>query len=321
MKTTFHSMICHASVEAVYQIISDTARWPDLFESCVRTEVLEKGDDYQLVRITARENEREMTWDTHRTFLPDVSGIDFYLPIPMPLLTDMQGRWRVVPLDGGGSLLFVERSFAVKEDVTGLVDGVTTPEEAVDFMMKFIERNGWKEMIAIKNLVEGQDRQEDELSFSFESSRLLPFPAADIYTLLADAANWSSLLPHCQAVDMLYDDASNQEFIMEVTTAYGSERIRSIRRCRRDVLTIEYFQPEPPSVMSRHGGRWALNSVSGGTEVVARHEFQLNPDACRHVFGDGDIASYKKRLHHALEKNSLTTIESCERRLAGRELQ
>ena len=73
--------------------------------------------------------------------------------------------------------------------------------------------------IAIKNLVEQKDQQEDELSFSFESSRILPFPAADVYTLLADAANWSSLLPHCQAVDMLYDDGSNQEFIamLEIT--------------------------------------------------------------------------------------------------------
>jgi len=312
-------MICHAPVEAIYQIISDTARWPDLFESCVSTEVLEKGDNYQLVRITAQDNGMEMTWDTHRTFLPDINGIDFYLPIPMPLLTDMQGRWRVVPLESGRSLLFVERSFVVKDDVTGLIDGVTTPEEAVDFMLNFIDRNGGKEMIAIKSLVEGKDQHEDELSFSFESSRVLPFPAADIYTLLADAANWSLLLPHCQAVDMLYDDGSNQEFIMEVRTAYGTERIRSIRRCRQDLLTIEYFQPEPPPVMSRHSGRWTLNSVPGGTEVFARHEFQIQPNACRDLFGEGDIASYKQRLHHALEKNSLTTIEACEHRLAGKE--
>jgi aromatase len=316
MKNTFHSIVCHAPVKAVYQIISDTAQWPDLFESCVSTEVLEKGDDYQLVRITAQENGREMTWDTYRTFLPEINGVDFYLPIPMPLLTDMQGHWRVVPLDSGGSLLFVERSFTVKEDVTGLVEGVTTSEEAVDFMLNFIERNGGKEMIAIKSIVEGKDQQENELSFSFESSRILPFPGVDIYNLLADAANWYSLLPHCQAVDMLYDDGSNQEFIMEVGTAYGSERIRSIRRCRRDVLTIEYFQPEPPSVMSRHSGRWTLNSVPGGTEVFARHEFQIEPNACRNLFGEGDIASYKQRLHDALDKNSLTTIAACQDYLA-----
>lgn len=319
MKNTFHLIVCNAPVKAVYQIISDTAQWPDLFESCVSTEVLEKGDDYQLVRITAQENGREMTWDTHRTFLPEINGVDFYLPIPMPLLTDMQGRWRVVPLDSGGSLLFVERSFTVKEDVTGLVEGVTTSEEAVDFMINFIERNGGKEMIAIKSIVEGKDHQEDELSFSFESSCVLPFPGGDIYTLLADAANWSSLLPHCQAVDMLYDDGSNQEFIMEVGTAYGNERIRSIRRCRQDVLTIEYFQPEPPSVMSRHSGRWKLNSVPGGTEVFAHHEFQIEPNACRNLFGEGDIAFYKQRLHDALEKNSLTTIVACQDYLAKKE--
>ncbi|MEG4207167.1 SRPBCC family protein [Microcoleus sp. Pol7_A1] len=319
MKNTFHSIVCHAPVKAVYQIISDTAQWPDLFESCVSTEVLEKGDAYQLVRITAQENGREMTWDTHRKFLPEINGVDFYLPVPMPLLTDMQGRWRVVPLDSGGSLLFVERSFTVKEDVTGLVEGVTTSEEAVDFMLNFIHRNGGKEMIAIKSIVEGKDHQEDELSFSFESSRVLPFPGVDIYNLLADAANWSSLLPHCQAVDMLYDDGSNQEFIMEVGTAYGNERIRSIRRCRRDVLTIEYFQPKPPPVMSRHSGRWTLNNVPGGTEVFARHEFQIEPNTCRNLFGEGDITSYKQRLHDALEKNSLATIAACQNYLAGKE--
>ncbi|MHC5609976.1 MAG: SRPBCC family protein [Nostoc sp.] len=319
MKTTFHSITCHSPVEAVYQIICDTAKWPELFEACIRTEVLEKAEDYQLVRITALENGKEMTWDTHRTFLPDVNGVDFYLPKPMLLLTDMRGSWRVVPLDGGGSMLFVERSFAVKDNVTGLIEGVTTPEEAVDFMMKFIQRNGSKEMSAIKSLVEGKNQQEDEFSVSFESNRVLLFPAADIYSLLADAANWPSLLPHCHAVEMLYDDGSNQEFIMEVGTAYGSERIRSIRRCRPDVLTIEYFQPEPPPIMSRHSGRWRLNSVPGGTEIFIRHEFRIEPNACRNLFGDGDLASYKQRIQHALDKNSMTTIESCGRFLSGRE--
>lgn len=317
MKTTSHSIACNAPAEAVYKIICDPCRWPEIFEACTKTEIVEKGDGYERVRITARENGREMTWDTHRTFLPDISGVDFYLPIPMPLLSNMEGRWLVVPLEGVGSLLFVERSFTVKEDVKGIIDGVNTPGEAVDFMMQLFERNVRKEILAIKALVEQKSQEDDQLSFGFESSRVLLFPPADIYTLLAGAANWPNLLPHCQAVDMLYDDGSNQEFMIQVGTAYGSERIRSIRRCRRDLLTIEYFQPEPPPVITRHSGRWMLNSISGGTEVFIRHEFRLNPDACRDVFGDGDIASYKERIRHALEKNSITTLDSCERYLAG----
>ena len=315
MKTIVHSIICHTLAQNVYQVICDTAKWPELFEACVKAEVLEQGENYELVRITAQEHEREMVWDTYRTLLDEVNGVDFYLPTPMPLLKSMQGRWRAIQLDRNSSLLLVERSFEVKDEVSGLIDGVTTPEEAVDFMMQFIERNSHKEMLAIKNLVE-VDNSEDEFSFAFESSRIIPFQAEDIYHLLADVANWSNLIPHCQTIDLLYDDGSNQEFIMEVGTPYGNERVRSIRRCHQDILSIEYFQPEPPPVMTRHCGSWMLNSVPDGTQVLTRHEFSLDSDACLQVFGDGNLEFYKQKLHQALETNSLNTLEYCEHYLA-----
>ena len=318
MKTIVHSIVCHALAKNVYQVICDTTKWTELFEACVKAEILEKGENYELVRITAREQERKMVWDTYRTLLDEVNGVDFYLPTPMPLLKSMQGRWRVVQLDRDSSLLLVERSFEVKDEVSGLIDGVTTPEEAVDFMMHFIERNSRKEMLAIKNLVEVGNSEEDEFSFAFESSRIIPFQAEDIYHLLADVANWSNLIPHCQAIDLLYDDGSNQEFIMEVGTPYGNERVRSIRRCHQNILSIEYFQPEPPPVMTRHCGSWMLNSVPNGTQVLTRHEFSLNSEACFQVFGDGNLEFYKQKLHQALETNSLNTLEYCEHYLAGK---
>jgi aromatase len=154
MKSTIHSILCHAPTNAVYGIISNSARWPDIFEPCLNVESLEKKDGYEVIRVTAEVNQVEMQWVSHRVLNEEIYGIDFETNPPLPLLKSMQGRWRVVPIQEGECLLFLEHNFEVKDDVTGIVEGVATPEQAVDFMMQALHRNTIKELNSIKKLAE-----------------------------------------------------------------------------------------------------------------------------------------------------------------------
>lgn len=154
MKATIHSILCHASANTVYGIISNSARWPDIFEPCINVESLEKGECYEVIRVTAEVNGVEMQWVSHRVLLEEIQGINFETNPPMSLLKSMQGRWRVLSMEEGGSLLSLEHNFEVKEEVKGLVEGVNTPDEALDFMMQAIHRNTLKEFNSIKKLAE-----------------------------------------------------------------------------------------------------------------------------------------------------------------------
>ncbi|AFZ22401.1 polyketide cyclase / dehydrase family protein [Cylindrospermum stagnale PCC 7417] len=154
MKATIHSIFCHAPANAVYGIISNSVRWPDIFEPCINVESLEKSEGYEVIRVTAEVNGVEMQWVSHRVLLEEIYGINFETNPPMSLLQSMQGRWRVISMAEGGSLLSLEHNFQVKEEVSGLVDGVNTPDEAVDFMMQAIHRNSLKELNSIKKLAE-----------------------------------------------------------------------------------------------------------------------------------------------------------------------
>jgi aromatase len=116
---------------------------------------------------------------------------------------------------------------------------------------------------------------------------------------------------------MRYNEEGRQEFIMEVPTPHGKERLRSIRICNDKTFSINYFQPEPPKVVKFHGGSWILHSVAEGTRVIAQHQIVINPETCLAVFGEGTVTDYKEKITTAIEKNGAQTLEICAKHLSN----
>ncbi|MEK8019678.1 MAG: SRPBCC family protein [Candidatus Parabeggiatoa sp.] len=317
MKTTSHTVTCHAPANKIYQIISDVQRWVGLFELAREVSIVGKGEQHEIVRITAKIDDVDTTWLSHRKFFPEIFGIDFEILTPMPLVESMHGHWRVIPLESGSSLLLIEHHFVIKGNVEGLIEGVHTREEATDFMLRAIENNAWRDLARTKVFVEENAQEKAPLRHAFSSSQTIAAPIADIYQLLAEVESWPNLLPHCDAVDLLYNEGGYQEFVMNVSTPHGKERFRSIRICRDNIFSIEYFQPEPPPVLKLHRGAWVLQSVPEGTNIIASHEIQIDPEACQRVFGNDNIESHKENISQAIEKNSLMTLEACKQHLLG----
>lgn len=313
VRTTSHSITCAAPADKVYAIIADAANWPKIFDACVSAVAEPRDGNRELVHIEALQNGQVIGWDTLRTYHDNILRIDFHLPVPMPFLAEMSGQWRVIPVGEDRCVLNVTRRFVLLDDVRGIRAGVETREQAADIVNRFIDDNAAGEMLAVKSFVE-----RDDASFSaFNARYTLPYPPEQVYDVLSNVRDWPQVLPHCDGVKVIYDDAVNQEFVMDIATAHGQEQFRSIRRCDRDALAISYFQPVPPVLLSSHSGRWLVRPQGSGTELVSEHQVHLNAARCAEQFGDTDVRRNKQRIRELIQKNSKATADACARWLAG----
>lgn len=317
MNSTSHSIICYAPADKIYAIISDVQRWMGLFEVTREVSIVGTGENHLLARISANINGVETTWITHRKFRPEIHGVDFEILTPMPLVQTMHGQWRVIPLTTGSCLALVEHHFTIKADITGLVEGIQTRQEALDYMLRAIHNNAGHDLERIKAFVEQNSPTANPLAYHFTTHKLIPAPIAQVYSFLKEVNHWPKRVPHCEAVEMSYDVEGRQEFFMDVSTPQGRERFRSIRICHDSTFSIDYFQPQPPHVLQFHGGNWLLHAVAEGTQVTAHRHIIINPDACHQVFGEGSTTDYQRQIAAAIDKNSLATLEATAKYLAS----
>lgn len=306
-----HSVVCNASAQSVYAVIRDTSCWPRIFDACLGATRLEGDAREELVRIEAVQDGQRVAWNTHRRYFDAIHRIDYHLPVPMPFLASMHGQWRVVPLAAGRCLLTVNRSWRLLEDVSGIREGVTSVLQASALVDRFVNDNAQAEMHAIRCFVEGRS----DSTTTFSATYHLPHGPDAVYALLADAAGWPGVLPHCESLQMVYDDSRYQEFLMRVRTPLGIETVRSVRHCSADELSIAYFQPEPPSVLRTHHGSWQVRSAAGGAQVIASHTIQVNGDACAAAFGDVDSSLHRRRLKELIGAHGGALVDACAKRL------
>jgi len=307
IRSTSHSIVCKVPAAEVYAIIADAANWPKIFDSCVSARAEPRQGNTELVHIEANQAGKVIGWDTLRTYHDSIFRIDFHLPVPMPFLKEMSGQWRVVPLDANRCVLNVTRRFVLLDDVRGIREDVTTRKQASSVVNRFIDENAGAEMQAVKSYVERKDTSYS----SFSARYTLPFPPEQVYGVLSNVRQWPDVLPHCDSVKIIYDDAVNQEFVMEIAAAHGKEHFRSIRRCDHEALAISYFQPEPPALLHTHSGRWIVRAAGNGTELVSEHAVHLNSERCAAQFDDQDVHRNKQRVRELIMKNSKATADAC----------
>lgn len=302
---TAHAIEANCSPDTAFALCLDVENWPGVFPPCLSAKVLEETDSEQLIELTAKANEEVFNWQSRRTLDRDARRIGFAQARTSPLVKHMKGAWTIEVLPHG-SRITLSHEFEVKDDVAGLVPGVHTPAEAEAFMIKTIEDNSSRELAAIRKVLEREHWRHE-----FSEAMVIPHDETAIYQLLRGAHNWPWLLPHCKAVDMLYDDPDNQEFKMTVMVGEQEESLRTIRRLQPG--KIEYFQPEPPPPLKEHRGRWTLRDTPAGVEVTSWHEVVLSAGHWTHT----DVASAKQTVEAAINRASLGTMKAIFNKLGG----
>lgn len=303
-----HQIEVGASAEQAYALCLDVEKWPQIFSPCKAARVIEQDARSQLVEISALVNGNLMTWRSQRALDPETRRIIFRQVQPSVLLQSMEGAWRYYTLKSG-TLIVLEHAFTIKEHVSGLVDTVSTPEEALAFMTRSLHANSKRELLEIKQVLETRSHVDRDagLCGEFEEEMVLSAPIEAVFKLLQRVGDWPGLLPHCDAVDVRYDDGQDQEFVMVVEVRGKKEHIRSVRRCTPN-SSIVYFQPEPPPALRRHSGEWLLEPTGGGVRVVSRHSVELRPEGMKAAFGDIGPREALARVTEAINHSSRATM-------------
>ncbi|QQD74029.1 aromatase/cyclase [Acidithiobacillus ferrivorans] len=304
MKTA-HAVEVECSADAAFHACLNVNWWPEVFPPCLDAKVLEETDASQTIGLIAKANDQVFSWESKRRIDRVDRTIAFSQSKPSPLVRYMAGLWSITTKDDG-CVITLTHEFSMRDDVAGLVDGVTDHEGAVSFMLRTVEENSAKELNAIKAELE-RDRWRHE----FSEQIIIPHSKRAIYQLLRNLALWPWLLPHCKKIDMIYEDRWYQEFRMEVLVGEVTENIRSIRILSED--RIDYFQPVPPPALKEHRGHWTVTETDGGVEVVSWHSVVLD-----HLFWkEIPIDEAKLRVEMAINKNSLGTMQAIMNKLKG----
>jgi aromatase len=300
-----HVIDVDATADAAFELCVNVASWPEVFPPCLDARVIEESGSKQKIFLTARANEQVFSWESERRLDRKARRILFSQATPSPLVEYMRGEWEITSR-GKTTVIRLTHDFMVRDNVAGLVAGVNTPDEATTFMRRTVDENSTRELNAM-----AAHLQRAEWRHEFSEAMLINQPRTAIYKLLGDVKNWPWLLPHCNAVDMSYEDPCYQEFTMNVRVGNKDERIRSVRMLRAD--RIDYFQPEPPPVLKEHQGRWSLRDTAAGVEVTSWHAVVLNPDA----WPGHDPDEAKRKVADAINRNSLGTMDAIFRKLGG----
>lgn len=301
-----HSIEVECSADAAFNLCLDVNRWPFVFPPCLDAEILDEGDDSQTIGLTARANDQVFSWESRRRVDRTARTIGFSQTKPSPLVKYMDGQWSVTPKGDEGCVITLTHEFRVNDEVAGLVDGVSDRESALSFMQRTIEENSTKELNAIR-----AELERDRCRHTFSEAMVIPHAKGAIYKCLRDLSLWPWLLPHCNKIDMIYEDRWYQEFRMEVQVGTETESIRSIRILGED--RIDYFQPAPPPALKEHQGHWTLTDVDGGVEVVSWHSVVLNPA----FWSETTLEEAKLKVETAINNNSLGTMQAITTKLEG----
>jgi aromatase len=305
MKTN-HAVEVQCGADIAFAMCVDVSSWPWIFPPCLDAQVVAESDEQQTIALTAKANDQIFSWQSVRQIDREKRRIGFAQARPSPLVKYMKGEWSVDQA-GPKCIINLSHEFEVADDVANRVPNVSTQSEAMAFMVETVENNSAKELAAIK--------KELERSFwrhEFSEAMLIKHSPGAIFQLLRDAANWPWLLPHCEGVDMIYEDPHYQEFIMRVRVGDIEERIRSIRMLRPNL--IEYFQPAPPPPLKEHQGRWTLRETEAGVEVTSWHSVVLNEAHWKNC----SVDDAKQKVEMAINRNSLGTMRAIAEKLEGR---
>jgi hypothetical protein len=139
--------------------------------------------------------------------------------------------------------------------------------------------------------------------------RVVPVPAVEVLETFWSVAKLRASWPHILAFDVHYEDDAHQEVSMTVDHAGAIEQIRVVRFRRGN--EIEFFNPTPPSAMTRHTGLWR---VTPRGEAESHVRIERNYELQRRA--ESDVAfEQRERVFRAEFRERLEAIlASIERR-------
>lgn len=305
MQLLRHSIEIPCEIDAAFKLCLDVKHWPQYFPACKKVKILKQSPTHQLIEVLSENEDRPIKWHYSRTIDPINYNIHFRQIKPLPFLKKLEGDWRFYPIEDG-VLVSLEHQFVVRDAQEGIDD---TKSVAIELLEKNIHESSQRELAILKTILETTPQNENSTSTSFYNQLIIKKQAAIVFELLRNAKFWPELLPHCEEVDILYDDGLHQEFIMASNANGQQESTRTILRCVNN-KKISYFQPNPTPVLKQHQGCWLVESLADKTRVTSSHQIQLNPNEVKRRWGEIENKEALDRVKQSINNNNLLTLQA-----------
>lgn len=303
-----HNIKINASLDRCFKAIEYVAGWPEIFEPCLSGEVISSNGKEQKIALSARSHGDEgeiLSWTSNRDISKDSNSIIFRQEKKSHLLEDMSGVWKFEAIDEETTLVTLQHTFMVKKGSYKNQEGFSSDQDVEKFFKSSINTNSESELWSLKTFLEVSS--EDLLSFEFIDKMAINRSCEEVFPLLADPTLWPTYQQHCLGTEVLYDDLRYQEFIMKVQVADKIEKIRSIRIVEDN--KISYFQPNPPSVLEQHQGRWNFEKAAQDRTIITSwHKVVINEEKAMEIFPDKTVHEVKLMVWKNISTNSRSTM-------------
>ncbi|MBV9821694.1 MAG: aromatase/cyclase [Actinobacteria bacterium] len=304
-----HTVEISAPPRAVYDLVADVTRWPQIFSPTVHIEILDSGPGHELLRLWATANGEVRDWVSRRELDPGALRVDFRQEVPSPPVKAMGGSWLITAAGTGRTRVRLLHDYRAED------------EASLPWISAAVDRNSRTELHALKSAAE---LSTAGIQFSFEDSVLIDGSPEVAYDFLARAELWPTRLDHVASLDLTEDSGGVQRMVMETVTPDASvHTTESIRICFPHERIV-YKQTLTPPILSAHTGQWRIAAQDGATLVTSQHSVRLRPDKVTDILGAGTtLDDAADRVRNALSANSRLTLraakEFSEKAAAGRE--
>jgi ribosome-associated toxin RatA of RatAB toxin-antitoxin module len=270
---TSHHVLCDCAPERLYEIISKPEHWPDLFPPCRAVSVLDRTETQETIAVTALVNGVDQSWQSLRQLDARGMAIESEMTSPMPLVSRMLTRWRVLGAGPGRSVLVLDHDFDITSAVAGAVEGVSTADEALAWITRAIDTNSTVELAAIRRIAEAAPLAlaRHDGRYALTLSRVIKAGAAEVFALVADARRWPGLFPACKGVTVRTEPEATGWSLYKIAaeTAQGAFTFSTARRADVALRIVDFRLVDPLPGTASVDGRWRVIALSANLSLLS----------------------------------------------------
>src|SRR5947207_745393 len=111
-----HSILIRKDPQTVYGMITDVAKWPEIFPPCRAASLVSRQGDSMTIEITAQVGDGVRTWQSRRTLDVAAMKVGFEQVKSFAPIRSMTGYWEVRPERGVGCTVVLVHDFVVGPD-------------------------------------------------------------------------------------------------------------------------------------------------------------------------------------------------------------
>ncbi|UFH50205.1 SRPBCC family protein [Pseudomonas sp. KNUC1026] len=266
MNACSHSVCCDAPAATVYGIIRDSAQWPLLFEPCQAVTAIERGEQHEVIRVSAMVDGKVMNWCSRRAFDDTLLSIQSHSDMPMDFIKAMSVTWKVISLSAARSLLVLEHLYQ-RADVASADQQRAAQEEAS--FLRGLNANSTTELGNIRDAAYRIARQRECGPAGASSQSLIcQAPADEVFALVSDTSAWPGILSNCDSAVVEHAEPGMQVVRIDAHLDGKAASWLTRRTLLEGARRVDFELLTPMPLLKSMTGTWRVIALDARTSLL-----------------------------------------------------